>query len=123
MKCDSHPLHLWSKVEFTSRATRRSFTAEERATILRRHLADKVAVSDICDEYKIQPSLFYVSQRQLMENMAAALEDRRTRAVDTRQATAQQRTIDTLHARLQKKDTIIGFVSEEHLALKKLSES
>ena len=52
-----------------------------------------------------------------MKNMAAALEERRTRAVDTRQATAQQRTIDTLHARLQKKDSIIGFVSEEHLAL------
>lgn len=107
-----------------SRITRRSFTAEERATILRRHLADKVAVSDLCDEYKIQPSLFYVWQRQLMENMAAALEDRRTRAVDTRQATAQQRTIDTLQAQLQKKDSIIAFVSEEHLALKKkLSES
>jgi len=69
-------------------ATRRSFTAEERATILLRHLADKVAVSDLCDEHKIQPSLFYVWQRQLMENMAAALEDRRIRAVDTRQATA-----------------------------------
>ena len=100
-----------------SRATRRRFTAEERATILRRHLADKVAVSGLCDEYKIQPSLFYVWHRQFMENMAAALEERRTRAVDTRQATAQQRIIDTLHARLQKKDSIIGFVSEEHLAL------
>jgi transposase-like protein len=107
-----------------SRATRRSFTAEERATILRRHLADKVAVSDLCDEYKIQPSLFYVWQKQLMENMAAALEDRRTRAVDSRQATAQQRTIDTLHAQLQQKDAVIAFVSEEHLALKKkLGES
>jgi len=49
-------------------------TAAERATILRRHLADKIAVSDLCDEYKIQPSLFYVWQRQLMENMAAALQ-------------------------------------------------
>lgn len=102
-----------------SRATRRSFTAEERATILRRHLVDKVAVSDLCDEYKIQPSLFYVWQKQLMENMAAALADRRTRAVDTRQATAQQRTIDTLQAQLRQKDAVIAFVSEEHLALKK----
>jgi len=84
-----------------SRATRRSFTAEARATILRRHRADKVAVSDLCDEYQIQASVFYVWQRQLMENMAAALEDRRTRAVDTRQVTAQQRTVDTLHAQLQ----------------------
>ncbi|WP_373061488.1 transposase [Gemmatimonas sp.] len=46
-----------------SRAVRRSFTAEERAPILRRHLADKIAVSDLCDEYKIQPSLLYVWKR------------------------------------------------------------
>ncbi len=37
---------------------RRQFTAEDKATILRRHLADKVPVSDLCDEYHLQPSLF-----------------------------------------------------------------
>ena len=35
---------------------RRQFTPEEKATILRRHLADKVPVSDLCDEYHIQPT-------------------------------------------------------------------
>ncbi|HKO13812.1 MAG TPA: hypothetical protein VJV22_17715 [Acidobacteriaceae bacterium] len=30
---------------------RRHFTPEEKATILRRHLADKVSVWDLCDEY------------------------------------------------------------------------
>ena len=103
---------------------KRVFTAEERATILRRHLADKVPVSDLCDEYKIQPSLFYTWQRQLMDNMSAALEDRRTRRAESNETAAQQRTIDKLQAQLQKKDSIIAFVSEEHLALKKkLGES
>ena len=32
---------------------RRHFTAEEKATILRRHLSEKVPVSDLCDEYRI----------------------------------------------------------------------
>ena len=32
---------------------RRQFTPEEMATILRRHLAEKVPVSDLCDEYQI----------------------------------------------------------------------
>ena len=32
---------------------RRQFTAEKKATILRRHLADKVPVSDLCDKYQI----------------------------------------------------------------------
>ena len=41
------------------RKKRRPFTSEDKAAILRRHLADKVPVSDLCDEYTIQPSLFY----------------------------------------------------------------
>jgi transposase-like protein len=35
-----------------SKKKRRSFTAQEKANILRRHLADKVPVSDLCDEYR-----------------------------------------------------------------------
>ena len=53
---------------------RRRFTTKQKATILRRHLVDKVPVSDLCDEYKIQPSVFYGWQRQLMVNMESALE-------------------------------------------------
>ena len=98
---------------------RRQFTADEKATILRRHWADKVPVSDLCDEYRLQPSLFYVWQRQAFENLGTALEDRRTRRAETRDATDRQRTIDQLQAQLQRKDAIIAFVSEEHLALKK----
>ena len=113
--------------------TRRKFTAEEKATILRRHLADKIPVSDLCEEYKIQPSLFYVWQRQAFENLGVALEDRRTSSrngADGRSGSElakqkqQQETIERLEAKLQKKDSIIAFVSEEHLALKKkLGES
>ena len=43
--------------------TRRQFTAEQKAAILRRHLMDKVPVSDLCAEYKLQPSVFYGWQR------------------------------------------------------------
>ena len=107
-----------------TKAKRRQFTAEEKATILRRHLADKVPVSNLCDEYRIQPSLFYVWQRQALENLGTALEDRRTRRVETSEAAVQRQTIEKLTSQLQKKDSIIAFVSEEHLALKKtLGES
>jgi transposase len=37
--------------------TRRLFTAEQKAAILKRHLIDKVQVSDLCDEYQLTPSL------------------------------------------------------------------
>ncbi len=36
--------------------TRRSFTAGQKAAIVRRQLADKVPVSDLADEFDVQPS-------------------------------------------------------------------
>ncbi|HKV98630.1 MAG TPA: IS3 family transposase [Vicinamibacterales bacterium] len=69
---------------------RRSFTPEEKATILRRHLMDKIPVSDLCDEYRIQPTLFYLWQRQALEHLSAALQDGRTRRGET-QAGAGER--------------------------------
>ena len=41
------------------RRARRTFTAEQKAEILRRHIKGKEAVSDLCEEYGIQPSTFY----------------------------------------------------------------
>ncbi|MDZ4390341.1 MAG: transposase [Gemmatimonadales bacterium] len=70
-----------------SREKHRHFTADQKATILRRHLADKVPVSDLCDEYAIQPSLLYVWQRQALDNLGTALADRRTRRTEASQST------------------------------------
>jgi transposase-like protein len=53
--------------------TRRQFTTEEKAALLRRHLVDKVPVADLCDELKLQPSVFYQWLRHAHENLAAAL--------------------------------------------------
>ena len=52
---------------------RGQFSTEEKAGILRRHMVDRVPVSDLCNELVIQPSLFYYWQRQALENLAAAL--------------------------------------------------
>jgi len=35
---------------------RRSFTPEEKVIILKRHLVDKVPVSNLCDELGLQPT-------------------------------------------------------------------
>lgn len=105
-------------------STRRQFAVDDKATILRRHLVDKVPVSDLCDEYHIQPSLFYLWQRQALENLAAALPDGRRRRGQERAAGGERERIAALEAKLAKKDAIIAEVSEEYLALKKkLGES
>jgi Integrase core domain/Transposase len=38
---------------------RRHHTAEEKVAILRRHLLDKVPVSDLCEELSLKPTVFY----------------------------------------------------------------
>ena len=64
---------------------RRTFAATEKVAILRRHLVDKVSVSDLCDEHGLQPTVFYRWQKAFFENGAAAFErrsDGREQAVD-----------------------------------------
>ncbi len=105
--------------ENASNGTRRQFTPEEKATILRRHLAEQVPVSDLCDEYHIQPTLFYLWQRQAFAHLSAALQDGRTRRGQGQAAAAARARLAALEAKLAKKDAIIAEVSEEYLALKK----
>lgn len=101
------------------RKIRRKFTAEQKAAILRRHLQDKVPVSDLCDEYKIQPSVFYGWQRLLLENMAAALEvNGQRRSRDKRESRLESK-IEALETKLSKKDSVIAEISEEYVLLKK----
>jgi len=100
---------------------RRHFSADQKSAILRRHLVDKVPVSDLCDEYSLQPSVFYEWQRQAMLHLEAAVEagnGHRRRKADT--ATSKlERENEALRAKLAKKDNVIAEISEEHLALKK----
>ena len=41
------------------RKKRYNYTPEEKVFILKRHLVEHIAVSDLCDEYQLQPKVFY----------------------------------------------------------------
>lgn len=51
---------------------RKHHTPEEKVTILRRHLIDRVPVSTLCDEHQVHPTVFYRWLKQFFENGAAA---------------------------------------------------
>ena len=100
--------------------SRRMFSTEQKVAILRRHLVDKVPVSDLCDEYKLQPSLLYQWQRQLFENMAMAFEGTAGNGGASqreRQQLAQK--VERLEAKLARRDTVIAEISAEYVQLKK----
>jgi len=107
------------KQEPMAKKTRRHFTPEQKAAIVRRHLIDKVAVSDLCDEYKIQPSMLYTWQKTLMDGASRAFEGTSERGRGSSRDSEMAKRIEHLEARLAKKDAIIAEISEEYVALKK----
>lgn len=102
----------------TKKRTRRSFTAEQKAAILKRHFVDKVPVSDLCDENKLQPSVFYDWQRRLLENAAVALDAGRADRTSTSRARQLEDKIEHLNTKLAKKDSVMAELLAEYVALK-----
>ena len=100
-------------------AKRRTFSTEQKAAILRQHLVDKVPISDLCDKYKIQPSVFYSWQNHVFGQLEAALDaGTQRRGRDSREAKLEREN-ETLKAKLAKKDGVIAEISEEFVKLKK----
>lgn len=96
--------------------SRRTFTADEKAAIVRRHLIDKVPVSDLCDEFGLQPTQIYTWQKQLFDNAALAFSkpSRKLPHDD-----AKDRKIQALEAKIQLKNEVVAELLQEHVQLKK----
>ncbi len=48
------------------------FTVEEKVNILRQHLLEKKALSGLCDENNIHPTMFYLWQKELFSSATFA---------------------------------------------------
>jgi transposase-like protein len=94
---------------------RKNYTPEEKVAILRRHLVEKVPVSDLCDELDLNPTVFYGWQKQFFENGAAAFQRKRKK----NGATPESRKIEKLEAKLTQKNEVLAELMQEHVELKK----
>jgi transposase len=95
------------------RKGRKHYTGAEKVAILRRHLLDKVPVSDLCEELGLQPTVFYRWQKEFFENGAAAFQS--TRRPEHRD---EQKRIEFLE-KIQTKAEVLAELMAEHIALKK----
>jgi transposase len=93
---------------------RKHYSAVEKVAILRRHLLAHVPMSDLCDQYRIQPSMFYNWQKQFFENGAAAFDQPRSAPEKH-----QERRIAALQDKLQRTNEVVAELLEEHVKLKK----
>ena len=95
---------------------RKYYTPQEKVAILRRYLVEKVAVSDLCEELQLQPTVFYRWLKEFFENGAAAFE-RQPRT--GKQLDGQQRRVAALEQKLKTKNEVLAELMEEYVALKK----
>jgi transposase len=98
-----------------ARKTRRHFSGPEKVAILRRHLVEKVPISVLCDELRLQPTALYRWLKEFFDNGAAAFAAK----AGPGRLREEQRRIEALELKLRRKDEVLGELMEEHIALKK----
>jgi len=96
---------------------RKTLAGPEKLAILRRYLVEKVPISDLCDQYGLQPSQVYYWQAQLFEHGAGIFERKPGRQASAE--SAKDRKIAQLELKLAQKNEVISELMEENVREKK----
>ncbi len=99
-----------------SSKSRRRFGVELKARIVRRHLADKEAVSDLADEFGVQPSQIHTWVKQVLDQTEKAFE---RSDGPRRQEQGKDAKIARLEEKLTIKNEVISELMEENVKAKK----
>ena len=97
-----------------SRKQRKNYTPEEKVVILKRHLLEKVPVSDLCDQYGLHPTVFHRWMKEFFENAALAFQKQKDS-----QAQRLEKKMAKLEGKLAQKNEVLAELMEEHVKLKK----
>lgn len=93
---------------------RRTFTPEQKVSIIKRHLLESTPISDLCDEFKIHPNQYNEWQRVFFENGESAFskdQKKERQKIDKK--------INDLTETIAHKDNVIAEIVSENLTLKK----
>jgi transposase len=93
---------------------RKSYSPEEKVRLLKEHLVNGIAVSQICDNNQLQPTVFYRWQRQFFEQGAAAFKNDQ----DKERARLEKKIV-LLEEKVAKKNDVLVELMEAHIELKK----
>ena len=93
---------------------RRHFSAQEKVTILKRHLVEKVPVADLCDELQLNPNALYKWLKLFFERAPQLFENHAKNERDDK-----HKTIASLQAQLTQKNEVLAELMMEHVQLKK----
>ena len=101
---------------------RRSFTAEQKADVVRRHLKDKVTVGELSAELGIQPSQIHQWVATALAQVERAFQGKsgpKGKGSQPRLDKAKDRQIKRLEEKLQVKNEVISELMEENVKAKK----
>lgn len=93
---------------------RRHFSAPQKAEIVRRHLSGKEPVSNLADEFQLQPTQIHAWIKQVLDRAEQAFVSAGRPADD-----GKDRKIAALEQKLAKKNEVVAELMEEHVQLKK----
>ena len=99
-----------------SNKKRRRFDAQKKAQIVRRHLVEKVPVSDLADELDVQPSQIHAWIKQVLDQAEKAFE---RSSGPRRNEVAKDAKIAQLEEKLTTKNEVISELMEENIKAKK----
>ena len=98
---------------------RRTYTPEQKAEAVRRHLQREEAISVICKDLDINPTQYYRWQADLLENAAKAFEGKKRGRRPPSREKQLEREVEQLQERIAKKDNVIAEMAQECVGLKK----
>lgn len=93
---------------------RKHYSAGDKITILRKHLIEHIAVSELCEQYQIQPTLFYRWQKQFFEQGEIVF----SQPAREKSHKADEK-VAALEEKLVRKNEVVAELMEELIRLKK----
>ena len=89
------------------------YTADEKVNIIRKHLPEKDPISNLCEQHKLQPTVFYHWQKQFFEHGSRTFD-----GVKNKDRSKEDKIL-ALDQKLQTKNEVLSELMEEHVMLKK----
>jgi len=96
------------------RKQRNNYSPDAKVAMIRKHLLEGTAVSDLCDEHGLNPNVYYRWQKEFFEGGAAAFAKE-----SNRQVAQLKRQLAALEEQLVRKNEVLAEVTEEYVRCKK----
>lgn len=94
----------------------KKFSSEDKVKILREHLENKVAISDLAENNGVSPNIIYLWKKQLFENASLLFE---RKPVAQPNISQDKNKIQELESTLAQRENLISELATELVSIKK----